>query len=51
LLAALALGAGFLYRSIDLMITTRPQAAMQTFRYSIFYLIALFLALLIDHYL
>lgn len=51
LIAAVLLGAGFLYRSIDLMITQRPQAAMQTFRYSIAYLIALFLALLVDHYL
>ncbi|MDR0780483.1 MAG: heme o synthase [Pseudomonadales bacterium] len=51
LFAALALGAGFLYHAIDLMITKRVQAAMRTFRYSIFYLIALFIALLIDHYL
>jgi protoheme IX farnesyltransferase len=51
LLAALVLGAGFLYYSILLMVTQRPQVAMQTFRYSIFYLIALFVALLIDHYL
>jgi heme o synthase len=51
LAAALALGGGFLYRSIDLLVTKRAQAAMQTFRYSIVYLIALFIALLIDHYL
>jgi heme o synthase len=51
LAAALLLGAGFMYYSINLMVTTRTQAAMQTFRYSIFYLIALFIALLIDHYL
>ena len=51
LIAALVLGGGFLYRSIDLLVTKRTQAAMQTFRYSIFYLIALFIALLIDHYL
>jgi protoheme IX farnesyltransferase len=49
--AALLLGAGFLYHSINLMVTKRPQAAMQTFRFSIFYLIALFIVLLIDHYL
>jgi heme o synthase len=51
LAAALLLGAGFLYYSILLMVTTRPLIAMKTFRYSIFYLIALFIALLIDHYL
>ncbi|MDR2212351.1 MAG: heme o synthase [Pseudomonadales bacterium] len=51
LFSALVLGAGFLYYSIALMLTERPQLAMKTFRYSIFYLIALFVALLIDHYL
>ena len=51
LCAALLLGAGFLYHSINLMVTKRPQAAMQTFRFSIFYLIALCVVLLIDHYL
>jgi len=51
LIAAVVLGVGFLYRSIDLMLTTRPQAAMQTFRFSIVYLIVLFIALLVDHYL
>lgn len=48
---AVVLGAGFLYHSINLMVTKRSQAAMQTFRFSIFYLIALFIVLLIDHYL
>jgi protoheme IX farnesyltransferase len=33
------------------MVTKRPQAAMETFRFSIVYLIALFIALLVDHYL
>lgn len=51
LVSALVLGAGFLYRAVDLMFTARPQAAMQTFRFSIVYLIALFLMLLVDHYL
>jgi protoheme IX farnesyltransferase len=51
LCAALLLGGGFLYRALDLLVTTRAQAALQTFRFSIFYLIALFLALLLDHYL
>ena len=51
LVAALLLGAGFMYWSIFLMIGTKSTTALKTFRYSIFYLIALFIALLIDHYL
>jgi len=51
LFAALVLGAGFLYYAILLMVSKRSQVAMQTFRYSIVYLIALFIALLVDHYL
>jgi protoheme IX farnesyltransferase len=51
LIAAVVLGAGYLYHSIRLMVTTRTQAPMETFRYSIVYLIVLFIALLVDHYL
>lgn len=51
LIAAMLLGGGFLYHAINLMVTTKQQAPMQTFRYSIVYLIALFIALLVDHYL
>ena len=51
LAAAILLGGGFMYHSLQLMLTDNPRAAMRTFRYSIFYLIALFIALLIDHYL
>lgn len=51
LVAALLLGAGFLYHSIVLMVGAKPTSAMKTFRYSIFYLLALFSALLLDHYL
>jgi heme o synthase len=51
LLSALLLGAGFMYYSIRLLVTSNPQVAMQTFRFSIVYLIALFIALLVDHYL
>ncbi|MAM69996.1 MAG: protoheme IX farnesyltransferase [Gammaproteobacteria bacterium] len=51
LFAALLLGGGFMYRSIELMVGNKQTSAMKTFRYSIFYLIALFIALLIDHYL
>jgi protoheme IX farnesyltransferase len=51
LVAALLLGAGFMYWSIILMVGSKSTTALKTFRYSIFYLIALFIALLIDHYL
>jgi len=33
------------------LLTENPRAALTTFRYSIVYLIALFIALLIDHYI
>jgi protoheme IX farnesyltransferase len=51
LAAALALGLGFLYWSVVLLLDRHPQAAMETFRYSILYLMLLFVALLLDHYL
>lgn len=51
LLAACGLGAGFLYHAIVLYRSEGDQHAMQTFGYSIFYLSALFIALLADHYL
>lgn len=50
LVAALALGAGFLYWSVVLLINRDAKAPMATFRFSIVYLGALFLALLADHY-
>jgi protoheme IX farnesyltransferase len=51
LAGAVALGGGFLYWAIVLLINRNPRAAMETFRYSIVYLMALFVVLLIDHYL
>ena len=48
---ALVLGAGFLYYAIRLLNPPNEQFAMQTFGYSIIYLMALFAFLLIDHYL
>ena len=51
LLSALALGAGFLYWSLVMLFTDNKKAPIETFRYSIFYLMALFIALLVDHYL
>jgi protoheme IX farnesyltransferase len=51
LAAAIALGVGFLYWSVVLLLDRHPRAAMETFRYSILYLMLLFVALLVDHYL
>lgn len=51
LLAAVVLGLGFLVWSLLLMFKPKPSTAMDTFRYSIVYLMVLFVVLLIDHYL
>lgn len=50
LLGAVVLGLGFLYYAIVLMIGKNPNAGMDTFRYSIIYLMALFGIMLLDHY-
>ncbi len=50
LAGALALGAGFLYWAVVLVLNRNPRAPMETFKYSIVYLMALFLVLLVDHY-
>ena len=51
LLGAVVLGCGFLYWAIELLRDKNPNAPMETFRYSIIYLMALFLIMLMDHYL
>ena len=51
LAGALALGAGFLYWAIVLLLNKNEKAPMETFRYSIVYMGALFLLMLVDHYL
>lgn len=51
LLGALVLGLGFLYWAIVLYIGKKPDAGMDTFKYSIVYLMALFVVMLVDHYL
>ncbi|MCF7980484.1 MAG: heme o synthase [Pseudomonadales bacterium] len=51
LISATGLGLGFLYWAIMLIIGTNPHAPIKTFKYSIYYLMALFAAMLIDHYL
>ncbi|MXZ80757.1 MAG: protoheme IX farnesyltransferase [Gammaproteobacteria bacterium] len=50
LAGALALGAGFVFYSLKLYTTEGDGYAMKTFGYSIFYLSALFVFLLLDHY-
>jgi protoheme IX farnesyltransferase len=50
LVSALALGAMFLVYSVQLYRDYSDELARATFKYSIFYLAALFSALLIDHY-
>ncbi len=51
LLGALGLGGGFLYFTVKLLRTEEERVAMHTFSYSIWYLMALFALLLIDHYI
>jgi|TARA_B110000116_G_scaffold91917_1_gene80109 protoheme IX farnesyltransferase len=50
LLGAVVLGAGFIYWALVMLLTDRPTAAMDTFKYSIVYLMALFIIMLLDHY-
>ena len=51
LACALGLGARFLHWAWVLYRGTQPHAAINTFKYSIYYLFLLFIALLVDHYL
>jgi len=51
LLGAVLLGGGFVYWSLALLFGSNPRTAMETFKYSSIYLLALFLIMLIDHYL
>ena len=50
LLGALVLGAGFLYWAVVLYRGKNPDAGMDTFKYSIVYLMLLFVVMLVDHY-
>ena len=50
LAGATALGAGFIYWAVTLLINKNPRAPLETFRYSIIYLGLLFVVLLVDHY-
>jgi len=51
LVSAIVLGVGFLYWAVVLIRGTNPQAPLKTFRYSITYLMLMFVAMLVDHYL
>lgn len=50
LISVVLLNARFIYWALRLYINTHTKAAMPTFRYSIVYLMLLFVALLVDHY-
>ena len=49
--AALVLNTLFLYYALALKITARTELPMRVFRFSVTYLLWLFAALLVDHYL
>ncbi|MGQ0525865.1 MAG: heme o synthase [Betaproteobacteria bacterium] len=51
LASAATLGAIFLYYAVKIYVSYSDALARRTFRYSIFYLTALFAALLVDHYI
>ena len=51
LIGAICLGVGFLYWAVQLMLNKNDDTPMQTFKYSIIYLMVLFLIMLLDHYL
>ena len=51
LVGAVVLWARFLFWAIVLMRSEDPKVAMRTFRFSIVYLMALFVFLLVDHYM
>ena len=51
LIGAVVMGLGFLYWSIVLLRGNNPKAPMETFKYSIIYLMVIFVVMLADHYL
>ncbi len=51
LVAACALGGGYIVHALRVRYAYSDHVAQRAFRFSIFYLAALFAALLLDHYL
>ena len=51
LVSAVVLGVIFLYWSIEILRENNPKAPMETFKYSINYLLLLFVAMLADHWI
>jgi len=51
LAGAVVLGLGFLYWAVEMLRNKNHLAPIKTFRYSIVYLMALFLIMLVDHYI
>jgi protoheme IX farnesyltransferase len=51
LAGAVVLGLRFLYWAIEILREKNPRAPIMTFKYSITYLMLLFLVMLLDHYL
>ena len=50
LIAAIGFGSAFIYHAIAMMKSDRPELPMKTFSFSITYLMGIFSALLLDHY-
>lgn len=50
LLGAICLGIGYMYWAIAILRARDPRAPMEAFKYSIIYLMALFVIMLVDHY-
>jgi len=50
-LGAMVLNIGFIYWALVMLLSDRESAGMDTFKYSIIYLMALFVIMLVDHYL
>jgi len=51
LIGAVVLGLGFLYWAVVLLLNKNEDAPMETFKYSIIYLMALFVIMMADHYI
>jgi protoheme IX farnesyltransferase len=51
LVSSTLLSAGFIYKAWQLKFHETPGLAMNVFRFSIYHLMLLFIALLVDHYL